>query len=492
MTLDSLVSFFLRQVRTIRTFVSARPRVSVIIGILFLIILFMLFAPKDNGGTRTLVVSPQPFVQQVSVSGKVKASEEVQMSFEQTGRVDRMYVSVGDTVQVGDPLISISSGTLYAQLQAAQAQATLKRVEKENSVVNLEEVRRQQETNVATAYRTLLSDDLEVTPFSSGYTVTPPVVTGAYLGSNEGTYKFSVQRPHSGATNVELRVFDLENYGPIPVSKTGPTALGTRGLYVSFPENSTLYDETIWYVNLPNTKSVSYVTNLNAYQEARKTRDKAILDAQASLAQYSGGLTIKDAELASAEAEVARILAELSKFSLKAPFDGVITAIDAEVGEAATVSANAISLISDDTLEVESFVPEINIAYLEVGDSATITLDAYGEYVPFPATVVAIDPAETLRDGVSTYRVRLAFASPDERIRSGMTANIVITTDEREGVLAVPQGIVERKDGQSFIPVLEGGKRTLRQVTTGLVSSLGEIEILSGLSAGETVILPGT
>lgn len=490
MTLDSLFSFFARYVRNIRAFITARPRISVVIGALLLIILWMLFAPNGKDAMRTLVVTQRPFVQQVSVSGKVKASEEVQMAFEQTGRVDKIYVSVGDTVALGDPLVSISSGTLFAQLQSAQAQATLKRVERENSMENLEEVRRQQETNVATAYRTLLSDDLEATPFSSSYTVSAPIITGAYLGSDEGTYKLNIERQHSGATSVQMRVFGLETYGPTTVSKTGPTPIGTRGLYISFPDDSMMYDDTIWYVNLPNTKSASYVSNLNTYQEARKTRDKAILDAQASLERYSGGLTIKDAELASAEAEVARILAELSKFSLKAPFDGVITSIDAEVGEAASVQDNAVSLISDDTLEVESFVPEINIAYLEVGDTATITLDAYGEYVPFPATVVAIDPAETVRDGVSTYRVRLAFTLPDERVRSGMTANIVITTDERPAVLAVPQGIIERKDGASFVPVLENGKRTLRQVTTGLVSSLGEIEILSGLSEGETVLLP--
>lgn len=488
MTLDSLVAFITRHITQAKKLIHKHPRLSLGAGVVLVLLVAMLSGVGGGTQEETVVVSPKPFVQKISVSGKVKAPEDVQMSFEQTGRVERIYVSVGQEVKEGAPLIALSSGTLGAELASAQAQLSLKRAERENDVANLENVRQQQNTAVESAYRTLLSSSLEAVPFSGAYSSDAPVITGAYTGTKEGQYKFSITEKNLGAGDYELRVIGLETPEAIRVSKTGPTPLGSLGLYVSFPDPVASYKDTIWYVSLPNTKATTYVTNYNAYQEALRERDKAVADAEAALALRLG-TTIKDAEVAAAQAEVNRILAELAKFTLRAPFDGVVTAIDAEVGEAVSVNDSAVSLIGARALEIESFVPEINIAYLAVGDPAVVTLDAYGEQVPFTAKVIAIDPAETIRDGVSTYRVRLAFMEDDERVKSGMTANILITTDERDGVISVPQGVIVKKKDISYVPVKEGGRTTLTPVITGAVSSLGEIEVVSGLEEGDIVVL---
>ena len=468
MTIDSLIASVKRMLAKI-----PRNKYTYGAGIVIILALGWMVFGGNNKEVQTLVVEAKPFVQQVSVSGKVEAAEDVDMTFEVTGRVNAIHVEVGQKVVAGAPLVSLSSGTLAAQLASAQADVTRQRIERENSGVNLDEVRDQQETKVESAYRTLLSDDLEATAQYNSYGVTAPVITGLYNGAQEGTYKLRVEQADDNTGDFELYVFDLETPGGVKASKTGPTKLGTKGLFVSFPNGIAAYKGTTWYVSVPNEKSASYFTNYNAYQEALRERDRAIADAA----------------LASAQAEVARVLAELSKYTLRAPFDGVVTAIDANLGGTASVSEPAVSVIGDGGLEIESYVPEINISYLEPGDTAVITLDAYGESVPFPATVAAIDPAETVRDGVSTYRVRLQFVEEDERVKSGMTANIVITTDERESVISVPQGIVKNKNGKHTVKVQVNGKNEERVVMTGLISSLGEIEITSGLEVGETVVL---
>ena len=484
MTIDSLIASVKRMLAKI-----PRNKYTYGAGIVIILALGWMVFGGNNKEVQTLVVEAKPFVQQVSVSGKVEAAEDVDMTFEVTGRVNAIHVEVGQKVVAGAPLVSLSSGTLAAQLASAQADVTRQRIERENSGVNLDEVRDQQETKVESAYRTLLSDDLEATAQYNSYGVTAPVITGLYNGAQEGTYKLRVEQADDNTGDFELYVFDLETPGGVKASKTGPTKLGTKGLFVSFPNGIAAYKGTTWYVSVPNEKSASYFTNYNAYQEALRERDRAIAEAEAELEKRSEGLTIADAALASAQAEVARVLAELSKYTLRAPFDGVVTAIDANLGGTASVSEPAVSVIGDGGLEIESYVPEINISYLEPGDAAVITLDAYGESVPFPATVAAIDPAETVRDGVSTYRVRLQFVEEDERVKSGMTANIVITTDERESVISVPQGIVKNKNGKHTVKVQVNGKNEERVVMTGLISSLGEIEITSGLEVGETVVL---
>ncbi len=139
-----------------------------------------------------------------------------------------------------------------------------------------------------------------------------------------------------------------------------------------------------------------------------------------------------------------------------------------------------------DQLFIESFIPEINISLIELNDSARVTLDAYGEEVEFNATVVRIDPAETIRDGVSNYKIEMVFNEVDERILAGMTANVRIMTEYRERALSIPQGFVKRENGRTFVSVQTGADTSEeREVVTGTISSSGEIEILSGLAPGE-------
>ena len=100
-----------------------------------------------------------------------------------------------------------------------------------------------------------------------------------------------------------------------------------------------------------------------------------------------------------------------------------------------------------------------------------------------------MDPAEIIIEGVATYKVTLQFIEEDERIRSGMTANVDIIGDSRVGVLAVSQRALIRKNGEKTVKVLHGQEITEVKVETGLRGSDGNIEILSGLQEGDTVII---
>jgi len=70
-----------------------------------------------------------------------------------------------------------------------------------------------------------------------------------------------------------------------------------------------------------------------------------------------------------------------------------------------------------------------------------------------------------------------------------MTANVRIMTDEREGIISIPQGLVLERDGKKFVVVKAGEGVEEREITVGAVSSLGNIEIVNGLSEGDQVVL---
>jgi macrolide-specific efflux system membrane fusion protein len=166
----------------------------------------------------------------------------------------------------------------------------------------------------------------------------------------------------------------------------------------------------------------------------------------------------------------------------------VVTQQDAKVGQIVSANTVVMRLISDAKFTIETYVPEINIKEVQVGNIAKVTLDAYGDDQIFDAKVVSIDPGETIRDGVSTYKVLFEFVTEDSRLKSGMTANVVITTETKQGALLIPQEAIIRRNGFSYVNVMVGKQKVEKQVTTGSTASNGYIEIVSGLSEGEVVI----
>jgi multidrug efflux pump subunit AcrA (membrane-fusion protein) len=138
--------------------------------------------------------------------------------------------------------------------------------------------------------------------------------------------------------------------------------------------------------------------------------------------------------------------------------------------------------------EVEVNVPEVDIAKIAVGNSAKITLDAYGDEVEFTAHVSKYDPAEKIVDGVPTYKTTLLFDKEDARIRSGMTANITIETSKKENVIAIPGRAIITKEGKKYVRVLQDdGTQKEVLVVTGLRGSAGLVEIVSGLKENDRI-----
>ena len=136
----------------------------------------------------------------------------------------------------------------------------------------------------------------------------------------------------------------------------------------------------------------------------------------------------------------------------------------------------------------------MSLAKIKSGDTARITLDAYGDEEEFNASVISIEPAETLVEGIPTYKVKLQFDAQDERIKSGMTANIDILTAKKEDVVTIPQRAIITKGGEKLVRIVEELPKekitNINEVTvkTGLRGSNGRIEITEGVKEGDKVV----
>jgi RND family efflux transporter MFP subunit len=190
-----------------------------------------------------------------------------------------------------------------------------------------------------------------------------------------------------------------------------------------------------------------------------------------------------------AQLDVQDIQAEIEKRSIKSPMDGIVTDIVAKRGETISPGSVAVAVISASNFQVSANLPEIDVAKVKAGLQADVTLDAYGSEVNFPMVVTSISLAEDIVEGVAVYELILQFVKADERIKSGLTADITVKSERRDNVLAVPQrAVIARKDGK-FVQILEGETTVDKKVTTGLRGSDGNLEITSGLNEGDQVLV---
>ena len=487
--------------------------VAVVLVMLVLVFVgYKFFSPSSDGNQGTMVIHAGDFLQQVSVSGTAKAAQDVSLAFAQGGRIGNVSVSVGDRVYPGQVLAEVENADLRAQ--TLQKQAALESAQAK--LASLKAGTRPEE--LAQAQAAVAQDQTAlINTLGTAYTVADDAI------HNKTDEIFS--NPRTGAqvnfsssnsqlkTNVEATRGTLESMLSSWQQKIAALALSNLSDSTTLTQqNLTTISQYLVSINtllnssLPNPSVTQ--TTLNTYTAdaglARTNVNNSIASvasAVSALDAASRALTLKQAgaiqtdidaqaaQVKAAQADLANTQAQLAKTLITAPFAGVVTSVDAKVGQTAATNAALVSLISVGRYQVESYIPEVNIALVKVGNPATITLDAYGTAVFFDARIISIDPASQLRDGVSTYRSLLQFENDDPRIRAGMTANVVITTDKRSGVISVPQKIIKTAGATSYVYVREGGKNVKRDVTTGSISSVGTIEIISGLKDGDSVVL---
>ncbi|MDQ7814840.1 MAG: HlyD family efflux transporter periplasmic adaptor subunit [Patescibacteria group bacterium] len=187
-----------------------------------------------------------------------------------------------------------------------------------------------------------------------------------------------------------------------------------------------------------------------------------------------------------------KALQDLTNVQIVSPVNGTISEVVPDVGEQITMNVAAIKMIGTESYDIEAKVPETDIPKIEVGQSATITLDAFGDEVKFKGTVTAKDPAETKVQDAVYYKIRVQIEPNGHEVKPSMTANVTILTGEVKDALVIPLRAIRtiNGSGQRTVRVLKAGDVPEdRNVTIGLKGDEGRVEVLSGLEEKEAVIL---
>jgi HlyD family secretion protein len=188
--------------------------------------------------------------------------------------------------------------------------------------------------------------------------------------------------------------------------------------------------------------------------------------------------------LARANAQVAQ--AHLSYTSLVAPFDGLVVSRNVEPGDAVQPGKTLLLLAPQGETELVALIDERNLAWLQVGQSAVASADAFAQQ-RFSAVVSRIAPGVDAQRG--SVQVKLKVTSPPNYLRQDMTVSVEIEVGRRAATLAVPlEAVHEAESAQPWVwRVTTYDKLERVPVTLGLRSGAW-VELLSGVKTGERVL----
>jgi RND family efflux transporter MFP subunit len=171
---------------------------------------------------------------------------------------------------------------------------------------------------------------------------------------------------------------------------------------------------------------------------------------------------------------------------ITSPIDGIVASKSVNVGGQAAPGMPLLVVEDDRSFEADALVEESLSARMRPGDRVRVRIDAIGATLDGTITrvVPALDPA------TRTSMLKIALPA-DARLRSGLFAEVEFPVGERKGITVAESAIVRRGQLEGVYVVGEGEIASLRLVKSGRARD-GRVEILSGLNAGEVVVLDGS
>jgi HlyD family secretion protein len=247
------------------------------------------------------------------------------------------------------------------------------------------------------------------------------------------------------------------------------------------------------------------VTTLLTTQNSIKDAQNAVITAEQTYSTISGSnkpLDVQAAELTVLQKQNAyqKALNTLSDYTVRAPFDGVIAASDAKVGDSASSGTTLATIITKQKIATIS-LNELDAAKVKVGQKTTLTFDAF-ENLTISGQVIDVSSIGTVSQGVVSYTVKIALDTQDDRIKPGMSVSASIITQSKPNVLIAPSSAVKTNTNGSYVEILTGvDQGTASQ--SGIVSPTppqqvsvetgssndNEIEIISGLTEGDQIVI---
>lgn len=503
---------------------------------------------------RTVKVSKGNIEVNISGSGTITSANTSDLMANADGKITKAYFTEGDSVKKGDLLYEIDDTDAKLNIQKvensiSQTQLNVNSNKKNyanltvvapfsGKVTNVTTVEGENVNNGMSMFTITETSKLELSvPFSTtdiayikvGQKVQVnlqehmDMIEGIITAIDSNTYTAS-----SGGIvqNVEVTV---SNPGTITDSSTASVSIKTS--------SGTELESGVKTFSYANKKSVQAATtgifsSVNIKENQYVNSGDILIQIENDDLQVTA--KTNDLKIQDLNNQLLAAQKTLENYKVYSPIEGTISAVTAVVGDSVKSGSNLISIRDFNQMEFTISVDELDISKVKVGQEVTITVDALIETVKKPLSGEVIYKAMegTSSNGVATYDVTIKI-NETENLLAGMNANASIILDKAENALIVPLEAVAQRGGNAFVWVKgssgnnqqakagvgrtapEKGTQsdafssttrakmppafiqnqeyyanaTMRVVEVGLTNDT-YIEVKSGLSGGDEVILP--
>ena len=450
--------------------VKNNPWWSAIAGVALVVLAILIvrsFSGQDDimGDLQTSTVMRGDLIAIVGATGVVEPNQSVELSWETTGRVDSVNVSVNDQVESGDILAVLADNTLPQSVILAKADLV-------NAQRELDDLLNST-TESAIAYTDLLEAESDVRL--------------AEEDRDQWNYnEASLNRIYEARDSFLVAEENLKD------------AQYAFDLLSDVDEEDPQYIETEEELDSMQFERDKALRNLNyilgkAYdrQVAEDFADydvalSQLQDAQREWERVKDGPNADD--ITAAEARVAAAEATVSLSWIEAPFSGTVTKSFPKVGDEITNGQSAFRIDDLSELFVDVEISEVDINRIAVGQKAELSFDAILDEA-FEAEVVEVSKVGIDTGNGVDFLVTLKILDENNQVRPGMTAAVNIVVNEITDVLYVPNRAVRLMENQRVVFLLENGELVQVPVEFGASSDVNA-EIISGdIEEGDLVVL---
>ncbi len=393
----------------------------------------------------------------VNAIGNIRAEAEAGLSFPQPGQIAEVLVQPDQVVAAGTVLARLASENEQIALERAQLALTLAQLEKDDLMQPLDE------GDLAIAQANLDS------------------AWGAYLGIQNSISTEDVQRAqlrYEQAQAAEQAALDERQRLGFGLPDEQYQLLDAQVGQASFDaEIARLQLEALQNAN-QGQLGAAYARVIQAQRDLERTQ------AGPTQAQFDQA----DLAIAQAQADADQAQQALDQMAIIAPFDGVVSQVNIEVGELGSAAFAAIRLADVTPLRLTVQVDEIDIRSIREGMTAVVTLDALPG-VALRALIERIALVGSNDNGIISYDVEVRLDESDARVRVGMTAEASVVVAQQVDVLVVPNEYIrlDRDQGKAFVNIVNAdGQLQEIEVTLGLQGE-DNSEIVTGLEAGDVL-----
>ncbi len=425
----------------------------------------------------------------VSGSGPISSSSKFTLTSNVSGTLTKVNFKDGDKVKAGDLIFEIDDKDTRLQIKQLQnsiAQAQLTRNSNvkdlqagtvtapiDGEIIDLQVKEGDSIANNGTLLTITDKSKLKLlasfkNTHRSKLTVGQKVTVNAFdterdeLHVIEGSIS-SISTP-SYTTGDGAEVYNvgviIDNTSSLSEGMVANVSINIDGSEISSNDSNTLSYLKSMTVKAPSGGTVSKLNTENG-QNVRKGEVLAELDNEdLKLTIGTSDLKLEDlySQLQTAEEK-------LLDYKIYAPFDGTLTLNDIEQGNSIKQGDVLGSAANYDTMEFSINVDELDIAKIQVGQNAKVTIDALPETTdaPLKGTVTKIAVEGTSTNGVSTYPVTIQIEK-NKALKGSMNANAEIVVSEKSDVLYVPVDAIQKRNGKSYVRVVSGAEGAGRTV----------------------------